>query len=415
MPRRVAITGLGIVSSLGNRFSDVCEHLYHGESGIRKIDTWETHNLRSSVGGMIDDPKQLLKQSGLPKKKFNYASDSGIYCALAATDALQDAGIDLSTRDHSRIGCIVGNGTSGLLTIGRAAILLNDGRPHRINPYSVCMTMANCCSAVIANLFELQGRSYSISSACSTSAHNIGHAYELIRDGQLDMAITGGGEDFNELIAAAFNAMRVALASRYNDTPEQASRPYDADRDGFVLSGGAGIVILEALDDARERGARIYAELIGYAANSDGYDFILPEPEGRQGAACMTNAIESAGITRGEIDYINTHGTATREGDVAEVNAMHLAFGDDLPAFSSTKSMSGHAIGAAGAHELIYSLGMLQHQFIAPSINIDRRDAAFDGLPIVTETRSTPLNIIMSNSFGFGGTNAALILKKVDN
>lgn len=206
--------------------------------------------------------------------------------------------------------------------------------------------------------------------------------------------------------------MRLALSSHFNDAPEKASRPYDADRDGFVLSGGAGIVVLEALDTARQRGAQVYAEMIGHGANSDGHDFILPEPEGQQGAACMRSAIASAGITAGDIDYINTHGTSTLDGDVAEVNAMREVFGDHMPAFSSTKSMSGHAIGAAGAHELIYCVGMLQQQFIAPSINIDRLDPAFDGLPIVTETRSAPLNIVLSNSFGFGGHERDVDLKK---
>lgn len=415
MPRRVAITGLGIVSSMGNRFSDVCKRLYRGESGIRKMNEWEAFNMRSCVGGAVDDPQQLLKQSGLPRKKLRYASASGIYCAVAANDAIQDAAVDLSAYDHTKIGCIVGNGTSGLLTIYHAGELLYADRANRIDPYSVCKTMANSCSAVITNLFALRGRSYSISSACTTSMHNIGHAYELIRDGQLDMAIAGGGEEFHELIAAAFNAMRLALSSNFNDSPEKASRPYDVDRDGFVLSGGAGIVILEPLDAARQRGARIYAEIVGFAANSDGYDYILPEPEGQQGAACMNSAIESAHIAKGDIDYINTHGTATLDGDVAEVNAMRQVFGDHIPAFSSTKSMSGHSIGAAGAQELIYCIGMLEDQFIAPSINIDRRDAAFEGLPIVTETRSAPLHIVMSNGFGFGGTNAVVILKKADD
>ncbi len=414
MSHRVAITGLGIVSSLGNRFSDVCQRLSDGESAIRKVDQWEAFKMRSCVGGTVDDPRQLLKQSGLPKKQLNYASESAIYCALAANDAVLDAGVDLNTYDHAKIGCIVGNGTSGLVPIYQAAKLLYEDRMNRVNPYTVCMAMANSCSAVITNLFALRGRSYSISSACATSTHNIGHAYELVRDGQLNMAICGGGEEFNELIAGAFGAMRLALSSHFNDTPERASRPYDADRDGFVLSGGAGIVILEALGSARQRGARIYAELIGFGANSDGYDFILPEPDGQQGAACMRSAMASAQLTNRDIDYINTHGTSTLDGDLAEVNAMREVFGDHLPAFSSTKSMSGHAIGAAGAHELIYCIGMLQQQFIAPSINIDRLDPAFDGLPIVTATRSTPLDIVMSNNFGFGGTNATLIIKKAD-
>jgi 3-oxoacyl-[acyl-carrier-protein] synthase-1 len=274
--------------------------------------------------------------------------------------------------------------------------------------------MASSSSAAVANLLKIKGRSYSLSSACATSAHNIGHAYELIRAGVLNRAIAGGGEDTAELIAAAFQGLRLALSTHYNDTPTEASRPFDANRDGFVISGGGGIVVLEDLDEAVARGARIRAEVLGYAANSDGFDLVLPEPEGAQAGACMRAAISDAGIEPTAIDYVNTHGTSTIHGDIAEVKAIRTTFGDRVPPFSSTKSMTGHGIGAAGALELIFCIGMMEQGFIAPSINIDTPDPAVEGLPVVTETRHQALTTVLSNNFGFGGTNASLVIRRFD-
>jgi len=276
----------------------------------------------------------------------------------------------------------------------------------------VLLAMSSSASANIANVFPVGGRSYSISSACATSTHNIGHGFELIRGGALNTAIAGGGEEVNALITAAFCAMRLALSTQYNDSPEKASRPYDVNRDGFVIGGGGGIVILEELEHARERGAKVYCEILGYAANSDGYDMTLPEREGRQTGDCMRLAIEDAGINPASIDYINTHGTSTVAGDLAEIAAIRRVFQGNIPFVSSTKSLGGHSLGAAGAHEVIHCIGMIEENFIAPSKNIEVLDPQFEDIPIVREPKEANLEIVMSNNFGFGGTNACIILGK---
>ena len=271
--------------------------------------------------------------------------------------------------------------------------------------------MASSSSAAVANLLKVHGRSYSISSACSTSSHCIGTAYELIRSGIIDRAIAGGGEEVHPLIAAGFQALRFALSTRYNERPQQASRPYDAGRDGFVIGGGSGVLVLEALGTALGRGARVRAEMIGFGANSDGHDFVMPEPNGKHAALCVRAAIEDAGMCPEDVHAVNTHGTGTPIGDVAEVRALREVFGSKLPPFSSTKSMTGHPLGAAGALEAIFCVAMLEHNFIAPSINIETLDPEFEGLPIVRTLNTTRLETILSNSFGFGGTNASLLFK----
>jgi 3-oxoacyl-[acyl-carrier-protein] synthase-1 len=282
-----------------------------------------------------------------------------------------------------------------------------------MDPYTLLRGMSSSTSATVANLFSIQGPSYSISSACATSAHNIGHAADLIRSGVIDRAIAGGGEDVSELITAAFHALRLALSTGSNDRPARASRPFDRDRDGFVISGGAGVVILEELEVARARNARIRGELAGYAATSDGYDLVLPEPTGAQAAACIELALETSGVQASSVDYVNCHATATAQGDIAELRALRRVFGSDCPPFSSTKSMTGHGLGAAGGLELIYCLAMLEHSFLAPSINVETPDPELAGLPLVLETRAANLDIIVSNNFGFGGTNAALVLRRM--
>jgi 3-oxoacyl-[acyl-carrier-protein] synthase-1 len=271
--------------------------------------------------------------------------------------------------------------------------------------------MASASSAAVANLLKMHGRSYSISSACSTSSHSIGTAYELIRSGIVDRAIVGGGEEVHPLIAAGFQALRFALASKFNERPEQASRPYDVARDGFVIGGGAGIVVLEALDQALSRRARVRAEIVGFGTSSDGFDMVMPEPSGVQAARCMLSAIRDGGMSPREVGAVNTHGTATIKGDIAEVEAMKQVFDGKPPPFSSTKSMTGHPLGAAGALETIFCVGMLEHRFIAPSINIEQLGPEFAGMPIVTAPKFMELDTILSNSFGFGGTNASLLLK----
>ena len=327
---------------------------------------------------------------------------------------MADAGLSEADLAESATGCIVGSGVGSVDSVSKAAQLYFDNRVRRIDPYAVLRCMSSSASTAVANLLKIRGRSYSLSSACATATHNIGHAYELIRDGALDSAVAGGGEDVSELVTASFQALRLALSTRYNETPTRASRPYDADRDGFVIGGGGGIVVLEELERARARGARIRAEIIGFGATSDGYDAVLPEPEGKQAGACMQMAIDGAGCQPSDIEYVNTHGTSTIHGDVAEVKAMQLVFGNDMPLFSSTKSMTGHSIGAAGALELIFCIGMLERGFVAPSINVENPDPVVEGLPLVTETLRRPLTTVLSNNFGFGGTNAALLIRQPD-
>jgi len=408
--RRVVITGLGIVSSLGNTFSEVRQKLSCGESGVEKVQSWADLGLDTTIAGTIKNIDEKKNTSGISNKLLSYGSECALYCTLAANDAIKQSGLKADELSNISTGCIVGTGISSLLPIYETGNKLYQGKAKRIIPYTVCQTMASSPSALIANIFSIQGRSYSISSACATSTHNIGHAYELIKHGLLDTAIAGGGEEINEIGAAGFCAMRLAVSTHYNDTPNIASRPYDLNRDGFVISGGGGILVLEELSKAKSRGAHIFAEIISFAANSDTTNMILPEANGHAITQCMLDAINKANITPGDIDYINTHGTSTIEGDLAEVNAIRKIFSTPPP-FSSTKSMTGHALAASGVCELIYSIAMLEDKFIAPSINIENIDPKFAGLPIVTKTVFKPIDVIMKNSFGFGGTNAVILLK----
>ena len=414
MRRRVAITGVGLVSCLGHDYEPVLEALRQGKSGVRAMPEWDRLGLKSLVAGVIENLEAKQENARLSKKLTPAMSDAALYCSLAAKDAVADAGWTEQQLQSPHTACIVGSGVGSVDAVKTASDLYFDGRIRRSDPYTVLRCMASSSSAAVANLLKIKGRSYSLSSACATSAHNIGHAFELIRSGALKRAVCGGGEDTAELIAAAFQALRLALSTRYNDTPTKASRPFDADRDGFVISGGGGIVILEDLEEALARGARVRAEIIGYAANSDGFDLVLPEPEGAQAGACMQEAIRDAGIAPHEIDYVNTHGTSTIHGDVAEVKGLKSTFGDHLPPFSSTKSMTGHGIGAAGALELIFCIGMLEQGFIAPSINIETPDPVVEGLPVVTEPVERELTTALSNNFGFGGTNASMVIRRFD-
>lgn len=414
MRRRVAVTGLGIVSCLGHEIASVVEALKAGRSGVRAAPDWGRHGLKSRVAGLIEDLDDKKQASGISKKLLPGMSDAALFSSLAALDAAADAGLGEGDLQSSGTACFVGSGVGSVETVHQAANLYFEGKIRRVDPYAVLRSMSSSCSAAVSNLLKIRGRSYSLSSACATSAHNIGHAFELIRGGAIDLAIAGGGEDVNELIAASFTALRIALSTKYNQTPTRASRPYDTERDGFVLSGGGGIVVLEDLERARARGAGIRAEILGFGANSDGYDLVLPEPQGVQAAACMRAAIDDAGIAPETVEYVNTHGTSTVQGDIAEIEAMRRVFPEGVPAFSSTKSMTGHAMGAAGAHELIFCVGMLQDGFLAPSINVESPDPGVEGLPLVTERRDQTLTTVMSNNFGFGGTNAAIVLGRYD-
>src|SRR6266850_4538718 len=409
--RRVAITGVGLVSCLGHDYGQVVRALQNGVSGIRAMPEWESLGLKSRVAGTILDVETKFECSLIPKKLRPAISEASKYCCLAALDAVGDSGLSEVDVRSDRTACIVGTGIGSVESIYTGGLQVHSGEIAKLSPLVVLKSMASASSAAVANLFKVHGRSYSISSACSTSSHSIGTAYELIRSGIIDRAIAGGGEEVHPLIASGFQALRFALSTKYNDRPEQASRPYDVARDGFVVGGGAGIVVLEDLDQALARGARVHAEIIGFGATSDGFDMVMPEPTGTHAAKCMLGAIQGSGISPRDVGAVNTHGTATLKGDLAEVTAMREVFDGKLPPFSSTKSMTGHPLGAAGALEVIFCVGMLEHNFIAPSINIERLDPDFEGLPIVTSPNSTKIDSILSNSFGFGGTNASLLLK----
>ncbi|MDH3522191.1 MAG: beta-ketoacyl-[acyl-carrier-protein] synthase family protein [Acidobacteriota bacterium] len=416
MNRRVVVTGVGLVSCLGHEYESVLEALRAGKSAVRRMTEWRADlGLESRVAGAVDHLEEKKAAARLPKKLVPAMSDAALFCCLAARDAVADAGLEPGQLADPRTGCIVGSGVGSIDSVWRAAELYLSARSRRIDPYTVLRCMSSSASAAVASLLAIRGRSYSIASACATSAHNIGHAFELIRQGRLDRAVAGGGEDVSELVAVAFQALRLALSTSYNDVPEQASRPFDQGRDGFVMGGGGGIVVLEELGAARARGARIRAEILGFGANSDGFDLVLPEPEGDQAAACMRLALDDAEVEPSRIDYVNTHGTSTRHGDVAELKALRQVFGRGVPPFSSTKSMTGHPIGAAGALELIFCIGMLERGFVAPSINVTKPDPAVADLPLVTAARELPLATVLSSSFGFGGTNGVLVVGRFDD
>lgn len=410
---RVVISGVGIVSSLGHSYADVIRRLRNAESGVRSVPEWEQFGVRSLVAGMLDDVDVKRRAAPIKRELLMGMSDAAVYCALSAIDAVQDAGLKETELQSNRVGCIVGNSSAPMVTtVMDYSKLAYAGQARRIPPFTTLQCMSSSASASVANMFKVLGPSYSIAAACATSTHNIGHAYSLIRSGVIDIALTGGGEEINGLIASCFEGMRTALSTGYNDRPEAASRPFDASRDGFVLSGGGGIVVLESLDHARARGANIRAEIIGYGATSDGHEFVAPRPDGAQAGACMRLALDDANVRPDAIDYVNAHGTSTVAGDKAEVQALRQVFGDHVPPFSSTKSMTGHAMAAAGVHELIYCVGMLEQGFLAPSINIARLDPAFEGLPVIQQRMDRTVTTVLTNNFGFGGTNASIVLRR---
>ncbi len=401
--KRVVITGLGIVSSIGNNKQEVLESLRQGRSGIKFNQEYADLGFRSHIDGNIEiDLKELIH-----RKIKRFMGDAAAYNYIAMRDAISDA--DLSENDVSnpRTGLITGSGGASSANIVDAADLLRQKGLRKVGPYMVPRTMGSTTSACLATPFKIKGINYSISSACSTSAHCIGNGYEQIQMGKQDIVFAGGGEELHWSLSVLFDAMG-ALSSKYNDAPETASRPYDATRDGFVISGGGGVVVLEELDHALARGAKIYAEVVGYGATSDGYDMVQPSGEGA--VRCMQQALATVDAP---IDYLNTHGTSTPVGDIRELEAIKKTFTDKVPYIASTKSLTGHALGAAGVNEAIYSLLMMENNFIAASANISELDPEADGIPIVRERLDdVTLNTIMSNSFGFGGTNASLIMQK---
>ncbi len=402
--KRVVVTGMGVVSSIGNNVDEVTASLKAGTSGIVASPTYKELGFRSHVEGAI----KLDIEEVLDRKTRRFMGDGAAYTYIAMGQAITDAGLSEDIVKHERTGLIVGSGGASTKAIVRAAGITKEKGPKRIGPTEVPKAMSSTCSAVLSTEYGIRGWNYSISSACATSAHCIGNAAEVIQMGKQDVMFAGGGEELDWTLSCLFDAMG-AMSSKYNDTPSVASRTYDADRDGFVISGGGGIVVLEELEHAKARGAKIYAELTGYGVASDGSSMVAPSGEGA--ARCMRMALAT---TRAPVDYINPHGTSTPVGDIREIEAIREVFGTDGPPISSTKSLTGHAQGAAGAQEAIYSLIMMQNGFIAESAHIETIDPDMADMPIARERRDgLTINSVLSNSFGFGGTNATLVFERL--
>ena len=401
--KNVVVTGMGIVSCIGKDIQEVLESLKKGKSGISKNAKYEEMGFRSRISGSVNINLTDL----IDRKTLRFMSEASGFGYIAAQEAIKNASIDLKEMDLSRIGIVAGSGGASSAAQIEASDIARERGSKRIGPYAVTKTMGSTVSAILGTTLKLQGVNYSISSACSTSAHCIGHAAELIQLGKQDIVIAGGAEQEHWTSSSMFDAMG-ALSSQYNNKPEKASRPFDIDRDGFVISGGSGMIILEEEEHAIKRNAPIIAKLKGYSANSDGYDMVSPSGEGAQ--RCMSQAIKEYGS---DVDYINAHGTSTPVGDIAELHAIKDVFGKSAPVIGSTKSMTGHSLGATGAQEAIYSILMMQNDFIAPSINIDTLVEEAEGLNISQSMMEHKLNAVMSNSFGFGGTNASLIFSKI--
>lgn len=402
--KRVVVTGLGIVSCLGNDQQQVLDALKAGRSGIRYREEYAERGMRSQIAGAVEIDLDAL----IDRKFRRFMGDAAAYAYVSMKQAVEDAGLAPDQVSNLRTGLIAGSGGASSANQVEAADILREKGLRRVGPYRVTRTMGSTVSACLATPFAIKGVNYSISSACATSAHCIGSAVEQIQLGKQDIVFAGGGEEEHWTLSCLFDAMG-ALSTRYNETPEKASRPYDSARDGFIIAGGGGMIVLEEYEHAKARGAKIYAEVVGYGANSDGYDMVAPSGEG--GKRCMEMALATS---EGPIDYINTHGTSTPVGDLSELRAMKDLFGNNVPPLSSTKSLTGHSLGATGVQEAIYTLLMMQNDFICASANIDELDPEADGFDIVRERRdNVRLNRAMSNSFGFGGTNASLLFQRV--
>jgi len=405
--KRVVVTGLGIVSCIGNDTSNVLESLKTGKSGIRFREDYKEKGFRSHIAGTID----IDFKEHIDRKQLRFMGDAAAYAYISMQQAVTDSGLSEEQVSNVRTGIIAGSGGASSANLIEAADILREKGLKRIGPYRVTQTMGSTVSACLATPFKIKGVNYSISSACATSAHCIGNAVELIQLGKQDVVFAGGGEEEHWSLSCLFDAMG-ALSTKYNDTPESASRAYDANRDGFVISGGGGMVVLEELEHAKARGAKIYGEVVGYGATSDGYDMVAPSGEGA--VRCMHQALSTV---EGDIDYINSHGTSTPAGDIQELKAVKEALGaSNKTMIASTKSLTGHSLGATGVQEAIYSLLMMEHNFVAASANIETLDPEAEGLNIVRERQDNViLNRVMSNSFGFGGTNATLVFQRYEN
>jgi 3-oxoacyl-[acyl-carrier-protein] synthase-1 len=400
--RRVVITGMGIVSCLCQDIESVADSLKTGKSGIRHNPSYAEMGLRSHVSGTVEIDLDAL----IDRKAKRFMGDAAAFAYISMQQAIADAGLTEEQISHPRVGLIAGSGGASTLNQMEAVDILREKGVKKIGPYRVPRTMGSTVSACLATPFKIKGINYSISSACATSAHCIGSAMEQIQMGKQDIVFAGGGEEEHWSQSMLFDAMG-ALSTQYNDTPEKASRAYDSKRDGFVIAGGGGMVVVEELEHALARGAKIYAEIVGYGATSDGYDMVAPSGEGA--VRCMQQAMATV---EGDIDYLNTHGTSTPVGDVAELKAIREVFGNKPPKISSTKSLTGHSLGAAGVQEAIYCLLMMRDNFLTASANIEELDENAGNLPILLEKADYAANLMMSNSFGFGGTNATLVLKR---
>ena len=402
--KRVAITGIGIVSCLGNNQSEVYESLINTKSGISFSEEYKKFNFKSQICGMPN----IKFEDHIDRKFIRFMGDGSAYNYIAMKEAVADSGLEEKDISNELTGIIMGSGGPSVKNVVHAVDSTRESSPKKMGPFVVPRTMASTVSATLAVPFKIKGVNYSISSACATSGHCIGNAMELIQFGKQKIVFAGGGEEIHWAMSSMFDAM-TALSSKYNDNPQTASRPYDKTRDGFVIAGGAGVLVLEELEHAKARGAKIYAELTGYGATSDGYDMVAPSGEGA--VRCMKMALSTV---KNKIDYLNTHGTSTPVGDITELKAVREAFGESIPKISSTKSLTGHPLGAASVHEAIYCLIMMKNNFIAASANITEMDDEAKNFPIVTKVeKNVTLNSVMSNSFGFGGTNATLIFEKI--
>ena len=402
--KRVVVTGMGIVSCLGNDKDAVLDALRTGRSGIKFQEAYKEKGFRSHVAGSVD----INLSEVIDRKILRFMGDAAAYAYLSMQQAIADAGLSEEQVSNERTGIIMGSGGASSMNLVEAADILREKGLKRVGPYRVTQTMGSTTSACLATPFKIKGVNYSISSACATSAHCVGVALEQIQLGKQDIVFAGGGEEEHWTLTALFDAMG-ALSTKYNETPEQASRAYDANRDGFVIAGGGGCLVIEEYEHAKARGAKIYAEIVGYGATSDGYDMVAPSGEGA--VRCMKQALSTV---EGDIDYINSHGTSTPVGDLAELRAVKETFGDKIPPISSTKSLTGHSLGATGVQEAIYSLLMMENDFICASANIETLDPEAEGMPIVLKRQdNVKLNRVMSNSFGFGGTNATLVFQRV--
>ncbi|MBT6706268.1 MAG: beta-ketoacyl-ACP synthase I [Flavobacteriaceae bacterium] len=402
--KKVVVTGIGIISCLGNNQEEVYQSLLNTKSGISFCEEYKEHNLRSHIHG-----KPNIKfEDYIDRKTIRFMGDGSSYNYIAMQEAVKDSGLEEKDVSNFTTGIVMGSGGPSIKNVILAADKTREKNPRKMGPFIVPRTMASTASATLAVPFKIKGVNYTISSACATSGHCIGNAMELIQLGKQNVVFAGGSDELHWALTAMFDAM-TALSSKYNDTPEKASRAYDKTRDGFVIAGGGGVLVLEEYEHAKARGAKIYAELTGYGATSDGYDMVAPSGEGA--VRCMKMALDTA---RNKMDYINTHGTSTPVGDITELKAVGKTFGTEIPKISSTKSLSGHPLGAASVHEAIYSLIMMKNNFIAASANVNDMDDEAKTFPIVTKVeKDVTLNSVMSNSFGFGGTNATLVFEKI--